>query len=313
MRRYSAPGLVILSRAAVPPIPSNDATGHTPKQELQPDQLEGDKKLEGNKKELRGRSKASSLNLAKVLSATDWKRHGKCLHCTLTYWHEWPKTKDELALAKQALVMSLSRKCECGIWSLEYQTKRAEKHGGQMVPHWHVLLWIADRDPEAFEDWLRQWWAKFSENSSPYGVHVTSGDQARGTWYLAMHSAKAAQSSPFAVGRWWGYINRDKLLEAQDLQTVGMLTDRESVWWARMFRRSLRCKVRQRGRCAQGLSWFLPRGAQCDLAAWIRDQIEAEKFSRTRRDGPGGGITKHTHHRAGAGTCAGTHSGNSNK
>ena len=27
----------------------------------------------------------------------------------------------------------------------------------------------------------------------------------------------------------------------------------------------------------------------------------------------GGGITKHTHHRAGAGTCAGTHSGNSNK
>lgn len=277
MRRFSAPNLVILSRAAMPPIPSNDDAGHTQTQESRSD------RPKGNKTELRGRSKRSSLNLAKVLSATDWQRHGKCLHCTLTYWKEWPKTKDDLAGEKSHLVAILGRHVECGVWSLEYQTKRAEKHGG-MVPHWHVLLWIGDRDPDVFEDWLRQWWA--SKNPSEYGVHVTSGDQARGTWYLAMHAAKAAQSPPFAVGRWWGYVNRDKLLEAQDLQTVGTLTDRESVWWARMFRRSLRCKVRQRGRCAQGLSWFLPRGAQCELAAWIRDQIQDEKISRFRRDGP---------------------------
>lgn len=279
MRRYSAPNLVILSRSERPPIPTNEPEIEDPKkQESQPDAA-------GNKHELRGRSKASSLNLAKVLSSLDWKRNGKCLHVTLSYWKEWPKTKDELAGRKSALVASLGNHVICGIWSLEFQTERFKKYG-DWVPHWHCLVWIGDRDPEEFESWLRKWWAGFAQNPSEFGVSVTSGDQARGTWYLAMHAAKAAQSPPFAVGRWWGYINRTALLDAQDLQQVEEVGDRENVWWCRMFRRALRCKVRQRGRCPQGISWFLPRGAQCELAAWIRDKIAVEKAARISAKSP---------------------------
>jgi hypothetical protein len=215
----------------------------------------------------------------------DWKKNGECVHVTLSYWKTWPKTKGELADVKAAMVRDLGRHCAAGIWSLEYQTERFKKHG-DWVPHFHCLLWLQLGSAELFESWLRPWWADFSGNPSEHGVHVTSGDQARGTWYLAMHAAKAAQSPPFAVGRWWGYINRDALLSAQDLHETGQVTDRENVWWCRLFRRSLRVKVRQRGRCAQGISWFLPRAAQCAAAAWIRDWIESEKRQRFRVKNP---------------------------
>lgn len=279
MRVYSGPNLVVLSRANRPPIPTLDADEREEK-------AAGEAAIPtGAKSVLRGRSKKSSLNLARVLSSLDWKRNGQCLHVTLSYWRWWPKSKEELASAKAGIVARVGERVLCGIWSLEYQTERFAKYG-EWVPHWHLLVWIGDNAAERVEYWFRNWWLEFGRNDSEHGVHVTSGDQARGTWYLAMHAAKAAQSPPFAVGRWWGYIRREQLLGAQDVHCVGEATDREAVWWARIFRRQNRLRVRQRGKCAQGLSWFLPRAAQCDLGAWIRDQIESENREKFRPKNP---------------------------
>jgi hypothetical protein len=275
VRQFGAPNLLVFTRANRAPVPTLDMDDREEKAARSVDADAGG----GTKQELRGKSRQSSLNLARVLSSLDWTQNGACVHVTLSYWKRWPGDKDALAGVKSALVRDLGRRLECGIWSLEYQVERFEKFG-EWVPHWHVLGWLGGRSADGFEVWLRKWWVDFAGNPSEHGVHVTSGDQARGTWYLAMHAAKLAQSPPFRVGRWWGYVNRDKLLRAQDLQQTGEPDLRTLIWWARLYRRSTGCKVRQRGELLQGFCWFLSRAAQCVAAAWIRDWVEHEKRVR---------------------------------
>lgn len=296
MRRHQAPNLVILSRAADPPIARlRRDDDRASAQEKAPGDLGGS--TEGTKRELRGMSAKSSLSVARVLSSLDWAKNGECIHVTGTYWHKWPRSKEELAREKAQFVCDLGRRVECGIWRLEYQRREtaAEKvlresmrrprikgQGSLYVPHWHWLLWLGGRDLAEFESWLRPWWIDFSGNTSERGIAITSGDQARGTWYLALHAAKREQSPPFAVGRWWGYVNRDTLLAAQDLHETGEITERERVWWARLYRRSTGCRTRN----AQGISWFLPRAWQCAADQWIRDHIEFERIVRMRARPP---------------------------
>lgn len=213
-------------------------------------------------------SRKSSLNLSRLLSMLDWRRNGGCVHATLTYGRTWPRTKDELASVKAALVARLGEAGLCGIWRLEFQKRGA--------PHFHCLLWIGDRDPNDVAGWLASWWAGFSGNRSRFGCKVTIGDQTRAAWYLAMHAAKREQSPPFAVGRWWGYIDRERVLAASDLHSHGEVTERERVWWARLYRRATGSRTRNNA----GLSWFLPRVWQCEVHAWIMRRIGDELHER---------------------------------
>lgn len=290
MRRHQAPNLVILSRATDPPIARlrrDDEIADA--KEKAPGDVEASP--EGTKRELRGMSAKSSLSVARVLSSLDWPKNGQCIHVTATYWKEWPSSKGDLADAKAKMVAVIGRHVEAGIWRLEYQRRETEAEkrerqaakrprkkgqGSLYVPHWHFLLWLGGRGLEHVGAWLHEWWADFSGNRSENALEITSGDQARGTWYLAMHAAKREQSPPFAVGRWWGYINRDKLLGAQDLHETGEISERERVWYARLYRRSTGCKTRNN----QGLSWFLPRKWQCTVDQWIRDHIDSENAKR---------------------------------
>lgn len=264
-RRYQSPHLLILSRAAKPPVPQLVDHDEHEKAEDVVASLGG-----GIKAEIRGMSSQSSLNLARLLSILDWEKHGECCHVTLTYVDVFPLTKQELAREKASLVRELGRNVECGIWRLEFQKRGA--------PHWHLLVWLGGRSAEEFVAWVSNWWSRRKEypNPSEYGCRVTSGDQARGRWYLAMHAAKREQSIPFPVGRWWGYIQRDKLLAASDIDTPQEITERERVWWARLYRRFTGAKTRHES----GFSWFLPRAAQCAVGVWIRDQVEDERRTR---------------------------------
>lgn len=294
VRQFGAPNLLVFTRSERPPVPTLDVDQREDKNaDAVAKQVGG-----GTKAELRGKSRRSSTNCARVLSSIDWKRNGECSHVTLSYWKHWPRSKEELARVKASLVEWLGRHVACGLWSLEYQVERHEKFG-DWVPHWHVLVWhgrgckfgtvdcaIGRRAVERFEVDARRWWSVFAKNPSEHGVKVTSGDQARGTWYLAMHAAKLAQSPPFAVGRWWGYVNRDVFLSASDIHQVGEVNVLEFVWWARLYRRHTGAKVRQKGQLAQGFSWFLPRAAQSVAAVWIRERIEWERAQRMRRRPP---------------------------
>lgn len=265
MRVFQGPNLVCLTRANVPPVPGQQHPGKE-----SPDEAGTSVGTLGNKRELRGMSRASSLSLARLLSILDWRKNGQCVHCSLTYGRIYPATKSELALTKKALQTALQRAGACGVWRLEYQKR--------LAPHWHVMAWIGDKDVQEFEIWLRSWWSQHSGNHHFRGVKVTSGDQARGTWYLAMHAAKREQSPPFAVGRWWGFVDRQRVLDAGDLHCTAEVQERERVWWSRLYRRATGARVRNAG----GFSWFLPRTAQTQASAWILNHIDWEK-SRLRK------------------------------
>jgi hypothetical protein len=280
VRTFQAPNLIILSRGQSPPIPGPAVDDG---QEKAPRDVDASK--EGSKRELRGMSAKSSLSIARVLSSLDWGKNGECVHVTLTYWKTWPGDKETekhpcLADVKRQLVARLGEHFTSGIWRLEFHPPKPKRP--HHVPHWHCLLWCpAERMEEAIA-WLRKWWQRFADNSNEEGVHVSSGSQARGTWYLALHAAKREQSPPFKVGRWWGYVNREKLLAAQDINETGVLTERERVWWARLYRRSTGCRTRN----AQGLSWFLPLASQWLVSSWIRGHVESEIINRSRGKDP---------------------------
>jgi hypothetical protein len=266
-RRYQSPHLLILSRAAKPPVP----------QLREDDEEEKARDLVGSaggglKSEIRGMSKQSSKNLSRMLSILDWSKHGECLHVTLTYWRSYPKNKHDVGKEKQAIGMWFSRNAECGVWRLEFQERGA--------PHWHVLVWIGKRDAEKFEKECERWWSCREWGTHPeFGCKITSGSVARGRWYLAMHAAKQAQAlkPPFLVGRWWGYIERDKVLSASDIDSPQEIAERELVWWKRLYRRQTGCTTRQDA----GFTWFLPRLWQCTAHAWIADHVDYERAMRS--------------------------------
>lgn len=269
MGQFQGPNLLVLSRAARPPVAGLDR-GMPKEDAARPVGVVG----AGGKGVIRGKSLKSSLNLARVLSSLDWDRNGECLHLSLTYHRSWPRSKDALCAAKSQLVARLGEHVEAGLWMLEYQKR--------LVPHFHALVWMGGRSSEEFAGWLAGWWADFSENSSDFASRVTLGDQARGTWYLAMHAAKRNQTPPFAVGRWWGYIRRGRLLNAQDVHRTRDVSERERVWWSRLYRRSTGGKVRNAG----GFTWFLPRAWQCVAGAWISERVVDEMTERFRPKNP---------------------------
>lgn len=294
MRRWQAPNVIVFSRAARPPIPSLEPLPSIEKPPTVEECL-------GTKQEVRGMSVQSSLNLSRLLSCLNWSKNGQCLHVSLSYnGHDWPKGKDALLKAKSLLVAHLNYHFPdlCGFWILEFQSRenptekkqrlslgirRIRGQGGSIkVPHWHLLVWIPVQDGIDFEARFRAWWARFSGNKSVHGCCITSGDQGRAAWYLAMHAAKRSQPPPFPCGRMWGYIGREKVLSAVDLHQTGDVENRERVWCSRLYRRSTGGKIRNE----QGFSWFLPRASQCRLLQWVREHIEFERITRFRPTNP---------------------------
>lgn len=262
MRAFQGPNVICLSRANSPPL-IGCSLAET--QEKTPD-VEASEVL-GSKAELCGLSDKSSLNLSRLLSSLDWEYHGQCWHVTLTYHNDFPRTKDDLAKAKSHISALLGRHFECGLWRLEFQER--------LAPHWHCLLWIGNRNPAELETWLRGWWADYSGNPSVHGVFITPGHEGRHTWYLVKHAAKDGQAPAFKVGRWWGFINRAKLLEAQEVEEVGQLSPDELKQWARLARRHRRANARHGREAARSwrmfcraFGFYLPRAFRGDLVGW---------------------------------------------
>lgn len=282
MRVFRGPNLVCLSRSVCPPIlgfDRGDDADEPAKQETPPDVGASDGV--GTKAELCGFSGKSSLNLSRLLSSLDWSKLGECLHVTLTYHHQFPRNKEGLSKHKYYIQKLVGRNCEAGIWRLEFQERGA--------PHFHLLVWLGDRFAADFETWLREWWGNFASNSARDAVYITSGDQARGVWYLAMHAGKDAQAPEIKVGRWWGYINRSRLLDAQSVNETGVLSPDELKQWARLSRRHRKARARQaraiwrsKRTFQRAFGFRLARGYGLDLDEFQRDAEAAGKLC-TRR------------------------------
>lgn len=302
LKMWQAPNLLVFGRGQHPPI-----CGQSDGRDDEPDDTSGDSDTKkpsegattegsiGKKQVLRGFSSKSSLSISRLLSSIDWKKNGQCVHVTLTYHHIWPRTKAEIQREKQALVQFLQRLGVCGIWKLEYQTRESPSErserlkaglprhtgtGSLLVPHWHLLLWIGQQSYDAFCDRLITWWQKRAQNASKYAVDVRPGDVGKASFYLCLHSAKASQSPNIEVGRWWGYVDRARVIESVDVGFVGLISERERIWWYRLYRRYRRIRATPMGSKGFGFSWFLPRRAQQELSCWIRDKVERELYQQ---------------------------------
>jgi hypothetical protein len=143
-----------------------------------------------------------------------------------------------------------------------------------------LLVWVGYQERDEVGEKIREWWKRHSGNTSKHGVKITSGSEGRASWYLAMHAAKDEQAPNIAVGRWWGYIKREKLLEAQQVDEVQTLTRKETIWFARLYRRKTKVRPRQHGAKVEGFSWFLPRAWQFKTLAWVRDTVRERERKR---------------------------------
>jgi hypothetical protein len=274
-RMFTAPNLLVVTSSLHPRIP-----GQQDEEEDAKPKKEAVEKV-GKKQVIRGISKRTKLAIAKLLSSLDWKHHGTCLHVTLTYWKTWPGTKEAIAAEKSAITARVGEMAYCGIWRLEFQSREQVGH----VAHWHLLIWVGHQEREEVSEKIRVWWKRHTGNTSVYGVMITSGSEGRASWYLAMHAAKDEQAPRIAVGRWWGYIKREKLLEAQQVDEVQKLTRKESVWFARLYRRKTKVRPRQHGVTVDGFSWFLPRAWQFKILAWVRDTVRDRRCLEARANG----------------------------
>lgn len=221
----------------------------------------------GTKQVLRGISMQSKLAVARVLSSIDWALGGVCLHITLTYHRQWPATKEELAAEKSWLTAQLGG-WGCGIWRLEYQMERLKKFG-DLVPHWHVLLWVGEQMPADVEKRIRKAWKRRSGNRSVRGVSVRDGTAAKAAWYLALHSAKGEQSPQIEVGRWWGFIQRKEVLGFVSVSDLGEVETSEAIWLQR-FNRRFRGSQGHGRRTPAGFTVFMLAHTAQRLLAWVR-------------------------------------------
>jgi hypothetical protein len=236
----------------------------------------------GTKQTLRGISMQSKLAVARLLSSIDWQAGGTCLHITLTYHRTWPATKEELAAEKSWLTMQFGR-WGSGVWRLEFQAERLKKFG-DLVPHWHILLWIADLLPGDVEANIRKVWRRYSGNRSPKGVSVRDGSAAKAAWYLALHAAKDEQSPRIEVGRWWGYVQRKVVLGFVRVRDLGEVETSEAIWLQRIQRR-FRGSVGHGRRTPAGFTVFLLEDTAQRLLAWLRTSglpVEWERKNKLR-------------------------------
>jgi len=183
----------------------------------------------GKRGQIVGFSPEARYRLAKELSAIDWPVTPA--HITLTYGQNWPKDpKAHLAAIRKFCMRDSGW---CGVWRLEFQKRGA--------PHFHLLLFGCT---EASEDRFRRWWSRRSRNDSQHAFKATYRDAGRASWYLALHSTKDTQAPRIKVGRWWGWIDRDRVRSFRRRENIGTLSLIQRYRLARIARRLTKGKIR---------------------------------------------------------------------
>lgn len=290
---WTAPKLLILGRSKSPPLCGfrQNSSDESPDEDEEKPAQEQVERVSGIKRELRGFSRKSSQSISRLLSTIDWRINGQCLHVSITYHHHWPGDKAALQREKQAIQMFISRLGVCGIWKLEFQGRytpkeRAEREkaglpcpkgeGSLKVPHWHLLVWLRQTDLEDFCASVSAWWQIRTDNPSKHAIDFRIGDAGKASFYLQLHSAKANQTPPFAVGRWWGFIDKKHVIASCDVQLERVASARSLVWAYRLYRRLRRIRATPLGAAGRGFAWYLDQFNQERMWSWIDDKILEE-------------------------------------
>jgi hypothetical protein len=183
----------------------------------------------------------------------------------LSYGSQWETWKGHL----QAIARRLKRQHPgiAFVWRLEVKPRQTGDHVGELMPHFHFLVWNVDAIDV---DWLRASWTEIVGTGDTVRVNVKRVSGWRGACsYLSKDIGKLGYSD-VPTGRVWGVIGRAFLA----IEIIAFdLTSREFYAMRRVLRGWLRRRLDKRigwaKRRGNGLTCYIPYACGLRLCAWV--------------------------------------------
>jgi hypothetical protein len=218
-----------------------------------------------------GFSPKSRRRLFDLFASMDRRRSAPELFVTLTYSDlsyglEWEAWKGHL----QAMIRRLKRRYPsiAFVWRLEVKPRLTGDHAGELMPHFHFLVWNVD---SIDVDWLRVSWSDVVGTGDTIRVNVRRVSGWRGACsYISKDMAKV-EMSVIPTGRVWGVIGKAYLairIIAFDL-THDQFYRMRRVLRSWLRRRLGRCKITWAVHRGDGLTCYIPYGCGLRLLAWL--------------------------------------------
>jgi hypothetical protein len=218
-----------------------------------------------------GFSWRSRRRLFDFFAKLDRRAPGPELLVTLTYsdkshglsWQVW---KSHL----QAMVKRLKRRYPgiAFMWRLELKPRQTGDHVGELMPHFHLLVWGVDAIDV---HWLRDGWSEIVDTGDTIRVNIRRISSWRGAAsYLAKDMAKVGVTD-VPTGRVWGVINRAHL--AVEIIRVDLTPEQfyrlRRVMRSWLRRRLDKHKLSWARRRWDGLTCYIPYEAGLRLLSWV--------------------------------------------
>jgi hypothetical protein len=182
--------------------------------------------------EVKGFSAASRLRLFKKINRLDFERVGRCTFCTFTWRDDLDFPLPEvITIARSHCQRSIERMANtklCGVWRVEWKTRKTGIRTGQAMPHVHVIYfgvpWL-DRKK------VSQAWGQAIGTTKGVSVKLEEiGNMRKCLYYVSKYIAKldeldrrdslgnldiASYLTSYLPGRKWG-MYRPELFPAAE-------------------------------------------------------------------------------------------------
>lgn len=187
----------------------------------------------GNRAKITGFSAKSRWNLMLKSARWNWAEIGPSTFVTLTYPDAWARVEQDDRNKHRYL---WHRKLECWrgcntpmLWRVEYAERKSGEVVGDIVPHWHFLLFGVEFVPYRL---VNEWWKTIIGYDdyvrTDIRAVVNEGGAAR---YLSKYLAKDVVSHSLVratnhniVGRHWGIL-REKEIPLHEKLIIPSMTD----------------------------------------------------------------------------------------
>jgi hypothetical protein len=189
----------------------------------------------GKRKEIKGFTRGARLRMLRMIASINWGnvRHG--LFITLTYPDEHAvRTLRERSTDKYLFLRYIEKylgKKLGVIWRLEWETRKSGKRKGQLIAHWHLIVFGARFIPK---DIVKQFWSAVLRADGPVVTWVDGIQSGRKlARYVGKYCSKMPEASVLddttylnTLGRHWG-INRRELVPWFPRFLIPFLTDKD--------------------------------------------------------------------------------------
>lgn len=196
-------------------------------------------------------SRASRVRLMRELAKV--RREMRPYFITLTYPDTYKGSPERWKRDLDVFLKRLKREYPeaSGAWRLELMDRKSGLRVGEIMPHFHILLWgLSEKIEDEIRVWVSRSWFEavgtgdISHLKAGTNVTLTYGERAV-TAYVSKYVAKVVKDSEYlikGVGRWWGWHNRERL-PVVDCELIRLRYD-QAVYLLRLLRRRSKQKAR---------------------------------------------------------------------